>query len=220
VNNQFTLFTKDEPRIGIVIGTGPSLTPEVIEQCKQAQKQGIKLFGCNSAFLVFELDVFHACNPEYYDLYWDKLKDYPADKWTWDKDCAEKYKINYIEGIWADGLSTDPNKIHYHHGSNPQLVNIAYHYGVKKMLLVGWDMRYPGKIGNQFYTEKRHFHDENPLTIKHYPQTGSNGEFTGLIKEMETIKPKDYGIDIVNCTPNSAMTCFPMMDLADAIKTP
>jgi hypothetical protein len=47
--------------------------------------------------------------------------------------------------------------------------------------------------------------------------TGPNGELSGLIKEMETIHPADYGIRIINCTPGSAMTHFEMMDLTDAI---
>lgn len=192
----------------IIIGTGPSLTDEVVLKCKNS---GLKLFGVNNVWKVLDVDVFHACNPEYYQAYWEEgLKYITADKWTWDKLTADRYGINYVEGVWADGLSTTPGKIHYHHGSGPQLINIALHYGVDEMILVGWDMRYP--IGG-----KRHFFGEYPENLQHWPKTGPNGEMTGLIKEMETIKPEDYGIKIVNCTPDSAMRCFPMADLDDCL---
>jgi hypothetical protein len=78
-------------------------------------------------------------------------------------------------------------------------------------------MRFPGKITDRNYTEPRHFFGEDELTKTHWPKTDPNGDLGGLIKEMETIIPSDYGIEIINATPNSAMTCFPMMSLDDAI---
>jgi hypothetical protein len=88
------------------------------------------------------------------------------------------------------------------------MVNLALHYGAKVMLLVGWDMR---------YSERRHYFGEYPEPLRHFPKTGPSGELTGLIREMETIKPEDYGIEIINCTPDSAMTCFPSLSLSDAL---
>lgn len=208
-DNRFNLFSEREPRVGVIVGTGPGLTEEAIKQIKSS---GLRLFGCNNAWKALDLDVFLACNYQYFDHYWTRgLSDIRADKWTWNAETAQKYGINHIKGRWQDGLSTDPEYIAYHHGAGPQIVNIAYHYGVKKMLLVGWDMRFPGKISNNEYEGSRHFFGEDPLTAKHWPQTGPRGELDGLIKEMETINPKDYGIEIINCTPDSAMTCFPSM---------
>lgn len=200
--NRFDLFSEGEPRIGFIIGTGPGLTVEVLELIKPYRK-----FGVNNAFQVCDLDVHLACNVEWWDTYHEEIKSYSCAKWTWDKPTADKYNINYIEGKWADGLSIDNNTIHYHHGSGPQMVNLALHYGVEVMVLVGWDMRYPPG-------GRRHYFGEYPKNLQHWPKTGPNGEFTGLIKEMETIKPDDYGIEIINCTPESALKCFPMMDLS------
>ena len=77
-------------------------------------------------------------------------------------------------------------------------------------------MAYKGKTGPREYTQRRYL-GEDPLTINHWPKTGPNGEQTGLIAEMETIIPKDYGIEIINTTVDSAMRCFPVMDLNEAI---
>jgi len=194
------LFSKDEPRVGVIIGTGPSLTTEQLDQVSHLRK-----FGVNNAF-EFGLDVHLACNPEWWDHYGTE---FTGHKWTWDKATAEKHKINYIKGRWGDGLSTDPEFIHYHHGSGPQIVNLAYHYGVKTMILIGWDM---------CYREKRHYFGEYPKPLQHWPKTGQNSEFTGLIKEMETIKANDYGIEIVNCSPDSALKCYPLKSLSEYLK--
>ena len=77
-------------------------------------------------------------------------------------------------------------------------------------------MRYHGKRGPRKY-EKRRYLGEDEITRNHWPQTGPNGEQSGLIAEMETIKPEDYGIEIINCTPDSAMECFPIGDIYDEL---
>lgn len=209
----FDLFTDAELRLGIILGTGPSLTPDVIEKIKPYRR-----FGANRSFQ-YNCDVIAGCNHQFWHHYWPQIKGLPCHKWTTRPELKGQYPgLQYIEERWIDGLSTDNRYIAAHHGTGPQVVNLALHYGCKIMILVGWDMRFPGKVDRRRYTEPRHFFGEDPLTSNHWPMTGTNGELTGLIKEMETIKPEDYGIEIINCTPDSAMTCFPMMDLDEALK--
>jgi len=211
----FELFSEDSPRVGIILGTGPSLTTKDINIVKDWQSEGkCKLFGCNNTYKL-GLDVHLACNWQWWDHYWHDIKHYDCDKWTPRKESADKYSINYIEERWEGGLSTDNSYICAHHGSGPQIVNIALHYGVKVMLLLGWDMRYPGKVTDREYKEQRHYFGEYPKELQHWPRTGADGSLDGLIKEMETIKPEDYGIQIINCTPNSAMTCFDFGELKE-----
>jgi hypothetical protein len=203
---------KFEGDTAIVCGTGPSITLEIIDQVNGS---GCRVFGANRAWEIFNCDVVHGCNYQFWDHYWPQIKDQQFDKWTTRPELEGKYPgLNYIEERWEDGLSKEQHWISAHHGTGPQLVNIAYLYGCTRLLLVGWDMRYLGKTGPQTYTRRRYL-DEDPLTLNHWPRTGPNGEQTGLIKEMETIHPEDYGIEIINCTPDSAMTCFPMGDLGD-----
>lgn len=195
----------------ILCGTGPGITKEVIQSCNAARASGdVKLFGVNLNYRIFDLDVHLACNSGFWDEFWNDIKTHPCEKWTPREESAEQYSINFIEERWAPGLSTDPSYIHAHHGSGPQSVNLALHYGITRMILVGWDMRYPPG-------GKRHYFGEYPAPLLHWPQTGPNGEMTGLISEMETIRPDDYGIEIVNCTPGSALKHFPSGDLKDFV---
>ena len=198
----------------IVCGTGPSITPEAI---KAVNESGLKVFGANRAHEIFNCHVLHGCNHQFWDYYWQDIKDKPCDKWTTRPELKGKYEgLRYIEERWEDGLSSDPAWIAAHHGTGPQLVNIAYLYGCTRILLVGWDMRFIGKVSRTQYKRRRYL-GEDALTKNHWPMTGPQGEMTGLIREMETIKPEDYGIEIINCTTDSAMRCFPFGELNEEI---
>lgn len=205
---------KFEGETAIVCGTGPSITPEQIEIVNNS---GCRVFGANRAYEIFDCEVVHGCNWQFWELHYPKIAKLGVDMWTTRKRLEGKYpRLQYIEERWEDGLSREPHWISAHHGTGPQLVNIAYLYGCTRLLLVGWDMAYRGKTGPRSY-EKRRYLGEDELTRGHWPQTGPNGEQTGLIKEMETIKPEDYGIEIINCTQGSAMKCFPFGDLKNEI---
>ena len=205
---------KFEGEAAIVCGTGPSITPRVINAVNES---GLPVFGANRAHEIFNCDVLHGCNKEFWALYWPQIKNKPCDKWTTRPELEGKYPgLEYIEERWEDGLSTEQHWIAAHHGTGPQLVNIAFLYGCERLLLVGWDMRFHGKKSRTEYAQRRYL-GEDELTRNHWPMTGPSGEMTGLIKEMETIRPEDYGIEIINCTPGSAMTCFPMGELHEAI---
>jgi len=203
------LFSENEHRVGVIIGTGPSLTVEQVLLAKN-----YKTFGVNLTFR-YGVDVLLACNSQFWDHYWNDIKWFDCHKWTPRLETASKYAINYIEEKWEPGLNKDPNFINAHHGSGPQILNLAYHYGVKTLLLIGWDMKFPGKVNDKEYTKPRHFFGEYPKPLQHWPKTDPDGSLRGLIKEVETIKPEDYGIKIINCTPDSALKCFPYQSLSE-----
>ena len=194
---------------GIIIGTGPSLSDAQIEWAVAKHAEGWKLFGINNVYQrVPQLDAFLACNPEWWDEYCrdPRLRDSDFAKWTWSKPTWEKYSgeiknLNYIPGVWADSLSKDPARIHYGHASGYQILGIAYNAGIRNFFLLGYDMAYPpGK--------SRHYFGEYPATLYHNPKTGPNGEFTGLIKQFETIDEDDLKIRVVNLCESSALNHF------------
>ena len=207
----------------IVIGTGPSLTPEAIELINESK---YPKFVCNNAYR----DVDHptallSCNPEWWDYYWprdSRLRNGSFEKWTWDKPTADKYGLAYIRGEWGDGLSTDSRVIHYGHSSGYQLLNLAYHYcggEGAELVLIGYDLRYPkGYNGiKQIAGGDRHYFGEYPKELQHWTKfnMGQNGELDGLLNCYRTINPDDYGIKIINCSPDSALDFFETGRLED-----
>lgn len=196
----------------LIIGTGPSLTPEAVSLIRQSKHMK---FGCNNIYQTINVDVHLACNPEWWDYYWprdEKLRSGDFAKWTWDKPTSEKYGIAHIRGEWGDGLSTDPEVIHYGHSSGYQLLNLALHYGVTEFVLIGYDLKYPkGYNGHQQRAGgDRHYFGEYPKELQHWTKfnIGPEGELNGLLECYQTIKPSDYGIRIINCSPGSALDFF------------
>jgi hypothetical protein len=121
--------------------------------------------------------------------------------------------------LWADGLSTDPEFIHYGHSSGYQLINLALHYGVTEFVLIGYDLRYPK--GYNGHTREpggdRHFFGEYPAALQHWTKfgIGPDGKINGLLDCYRTIKPADYCIRIINCSPDTALDFFEVGRLSD-----
>lgn len=196
-----------------IIATGPSLTKSQVDKVKH-----LPTIGVNRTF-EFDLDVIVGCNAQFWLHYWNQLKYYRCHKWaTLEHDRVKHLDVNLIEARFMNGLSTDRSYIAHHHNSGAQAINIALHYGFKRMLLLGYDMRYPGKVDRFTYTGKRHYFGEDELTKKHWPiYVNADGTMAGFMQGFITIIPEKYNIEIINCTPNSAMTCFPMMNLDEAL---
>lgn len=194
----------------IIMGTGPSLNDEAVEWAYyKAMMYEWSLFGVNNVYQKApHLNVHMACNPEWWDEYShdECLRIAKFDKWTWDEKTYIKYSpiiknFNHVRGVWNDSLSKDPNFIHYGHASGYQILGIAYHYGIREFYLLGYDMSYPpGK--------PRHYFGEYPKALYHNPRTGPKGEFTGLIRQFETIDEADLGIKVYNLCPTSALEHF------------
>lgn len=211
----------DKP--GVIVGTGPSLTPEQLDYVGWARHDDrCRVFGVNNAVMAAPfLDVHMACNIEWWDHYHDHdaLKITRADKWTWDKRTADRYGINHIPGKWGDSFSKDPGFIHYGHSSGFQILNLAYHYGIRTMILIGYDMRYlPGyDRGNRKPGQGRHYFGEYPKELQHWPKVGPKGEFTGLLRVFRTIDTADLNLRIINCTPGSALDFFENAELKEIL---
>lgn len=204
---------------GLCIGTGPSLTPDVIEIVNAS---ALPKFGCNLAFDVIpDLVALFGCNYEFWDYYWPQLQGKPYDLWTSHPQAHMRKPLKYIRGEWRDGLSTDPNLVHYGHSSGYQLINLALHYGITEFILIGYDMRYPvGYDGHrQIAGGDRHFFGEYPKELQHWTRYGIGpaGEIGGLLACYRTINPEDYGIRIVNCSPGSALDFFEMGELREYV---
>lgn len=198
--------------IGVVIGTGPSLA-DVADDLHELKAEGrITLFGINNTYKDFNLDSWIACDPKWHEHYGQVYGDF--DKWHWDKDICREYGYKWIHGIWLDGLSTDPDHLSLGHASGWQALNLAVHYRCDKILLVGHDMTYREN-------EPRHYFNLSDKDGE-YPQP--------LRKYSEFLKPDGSGLltnykhiadqcergeipKIYNCTPQSAMTWFPMSDI-------
>lgn len=154
-----------------------------------------------------DLNVWIACDPSWHETYSPVTGDF--EKFHWDRSICNKYGYRYIEGRWAEGLSLDPDYIHYNHSSGAQALNLAVLYGCNPILLVGFDMHYSGP--------QRHYFGGLSDTDGEYPDhLRKYSSFDGLLGDYQKIADQDGLPEIINCTPGSAMTCFPMGEIDDS----
>lgn len=99
------------------------------------------------------------------------------------------------------GLSLDPLRIHQGGNSGYQALNLAVLLGCARVLLVGYDMK-----GD-------HWHPP------HEAVNPGECEFARWRVNFETTIPdlERAGVEVLNCTPGSALECFPRANLEDCL---
>lgn len=208
----------------ILVATGPSVSQHK-EQLEEISKQKrARIITVNNAFeLAPFADAHIACNLDWWRHYWPKsslLRTMQCPKFTWYQDVADDYGIIYVKAIVKDGLSLDPRILHINHGSGPMAINLALHLGIKKLLLIGHDMKFAKDYNAATRnpgSEPRHFFGEYPGKLQHWPsvKVGRDGTLNGLIEAYDKMPPdlQRGGMEVVNCTPDSALQTFRMSTL-------
>ncbi len=86
--------------------------------------------------------------------------------------------------------------------SGYQAINLAYMLGAQVVLLLGYVMT----------TRGQHFFGKHP------PKLNNNTNYETFISAFENMNPRKHGLEVINCSVGTALTCFPKMDLDDALK--
>lgn len=120
------------------------------------------------------------------------------DKRSWGK--CEALRINLVEASDGDTFCTKPGRIHYGNNSGFAAVNLAVQFGAKEIKLVGFDMK---RTGGQ-----EHFFGDHPAPLH------NGSDFAPFVRAFTNAsKAMPEGVTIINCTPESALRCFPMGEL-------
>jgi hypothetical protein len=219
-------------RTAVILATGPSLTTAVLAAAQRGQQQGAwSVYGMNHVWRDFPtLDVFLSCNVQYYECEWGRgLREHRAEKWIAVDDAqperfaaAMKFGLNVKGGRWGEGFSRDPRFINYGHSSGFQLPQLAYHDGCRRLLLCGYDMRYAADYDGRNHrigSAPRHYFGEYEApALNHWPSVKvKDGVHVELIEQFEKVKRLNTDVEIVNCSPGSAMKCFPMSTLTELL---
>jgi hypothetical protein len=121
---------------------------------------------------------------------------------------AKVHGLNLIGHEFGDGLAKHPNRIRTgtERGGNSgyQAVSLAILFGAARIILLGYDMQ---ATGNRLHWHRDHggkLHNPLPRKFKAW-QDG----FATLAK----VSPAE----IINCSRETGLTCFPRMSLADGL---
>ncbi len=177
------------------IGGGPSLTQEQVELCKDK----VRAIVINDAYrLAPWADILYACDLQWWR--WHKgVPEFAGKKVTIDARAFDLFPdLKLLKNAGDSGLATVRNSIKTGRNSGYQAINLAVHLGVKRILLLGYDMR-PSNSG------KTHWFGDHPQPTK--PQIYQEKmlpHFRTLVSPL-----KDRGVEVINCTPGSALEDFP-----------
>jgi hypothetical protein len=200
----------------IVAATGPSLTTAVTDLCRAAHERGThKVMAVNDAYRPMPFaDALYACDGKWWDLH-KGCADFAGEKWSSHgvkplghgqpenekTRVAEKYGLRLVSGKYAPEFSRDPALVHYGFSSGFQTINWTLHRlgFVGAIVLVGFDMH--ARNG-------RHFFGNHPKPLD------NTARFESWVPTFdEAAKALPDTVEIVNCTPGSALKCFRIADL-------
>lgn len=196
----------------IVAAPGPSLTGEVAHRCRMARLQDQwRVIVVQDAYRLMPwADALYGCDDRWWRIHQD-CAGFKGEKWSTherignDKiKAADDYGLRLVKGAQGNEFSFDPEVIHYGHNSGFQTINLALLKGCRRIVLVGFDMR--------TVSGRAHFFGNHPKGLH------NRTEYEGFLKHFDRgakLLPKD--VRIVNATPESALTCFKMMDLEAAL---
>jgi hypothetical protein len=180
-----------------------------------------RVIAVNDAYLELPFaDALYGCDNSWWGHH-RKCGGFEGEKWsTHEQDpnpreihgndkrkAAEEYGINLVKGLDGDEFSFDPGVIRYGSNSGFQAINLALLFGCTRIVLVGFDMRH--------VEGRAHFFGDHPKGLLQL----KDGEYERFCIRFERAAKKlPKHISIINATPNSALKCFPMMSLLDALK--
>ena len=182
----------------VVAAPGPSLTEEVARSIAPfhviAVQDAWRL--CPAAEILYGCDVawweFHQGVPKFAGERWSS---HEANSSNDKKRVAKNYELTLVAGEPGNTFGLD-GTLRYGSNSGFQAVNLAILFGACPILLVGFDMRE--------VEGKRHFFGQHPIGLG---RASDYRLFVRNFTEAAIALPKS--VEIYNCTPGSALRCFP-----------
>lgn len=176
----------------VCLGSGPSLTKADVDF---AHERGATIIAVNDAYL---LAPFATALMASDGAWWvHKKPEFAGLRFALDPSAARVKDVIVLKNTGTDGIETDPAGLRTCRNSGGAAVNLAVHFGAKKIVLLGYDMGHDSRKHSHFFgNHKFPLRDGSPFDLF-----------------METFKHqvaplRQLGIDVVNCSRKSALRCF------------
>jgi hypothetical protein len=185
----------------VCIATGPSLCAEDVEMCR-----GQHVIAVNDAgrLLCQWADILYACDTRF----WQHYKGVPEFKGLKYSLTPTPYKdVQQLRNTGVDGIETDPSGLRTGQNSGYQGMNLAVLLGARRIILLGYDL---GKKPHK----PTHFFGEHPPALR---ATSPYHSFIAHFEKARGVLAR-LNVEVINCTPNSALKCFRSVPLAEALQ--
>lgn len=189
----------------LCIASGPSLTLDDVEYARPRVDATIAV---NDSWTLAPWATALMASDATWWMHHNCMKQFPGLKF-----CLEKKAIEQCKGIVVlkrtkdEGLELDPTGLATCRNSGGAAVNLAVHFGAKRIVLLGYDMGIPHGL------KREHFFGQHK-----FPLRGASPYqlFRDTFKKM--VKPlQEIGVAVVNCSRYTELDCFPKRPLREEL---
>lgn len=187
----------------VIVGGGSSLTPlDVAYVGDRAIRGMVRCIAIKEAFLLAPwADVLYGCDAKFWRFY-RGVPSFTKPKYT--LEAVEYPDVICLQNTGNQGLELDPTGLRTGYNSGYQAVNLAYHLGIRKVILLGFDMwRGPSGEANWFGAHPNHLDSPYPIFHQSFEQV------KGTLKNL--------GMEVVNASRWTMLRTFPCVRLEDEL---
>jgi hypothetical protein len=187
----------------VCLATGPSLKAEDVDYCRGKAT----VIAINDAWRMAPwADVLYSSDQHWFPFYkW--VPDFKGLKVGLTEMRPSPYSdVIRLRMTGETGIDWTPDCVRSAKNSGGAALNVAVHLGASRIVLLGYDM-------SVAKNKERHFFGNHPRGLN------TNRKYDHWIQLVETMATplKEHGIDVVNCSRSSALTCFPRRPLRDVL---
>ena len=216
-----------------IIGGGPSIItqfniPDDVVQSVLSGKSSLSVYspymeaihdkhiiGINVAYMLGDwVDMVFFGDGGFFQVHKARLAQFPGVKITCHGGATGDKWVKYLgrDGKKPRGISTSSNLVSWNGNSGGAAMSVAVHAGAKRIILVGFDM----KLSE---ARRQHFHDvynrgviEGDKRVRKLPFDRHLRGFPVIAEDT-----KRMGVEVINASPDSAITCFPKCSVKDLL---
>lgn len=188
----------------VVMASGPSMTQQDADYVEGKAKS----IAVNSTFRMAPwADIVYSNDEDWYEAHMVELRR-STSSFFW---CGHPHwRHLYVHSIpferGAPGIVNAPGKIAWGMNSGAAALNLALHFGAARILMLGYDQ--------SWLNGKGHWHPPHPKHLQNR-QPGFHRWrewFEQAARDFEAL-----GVEVVNCSRATTLTCFKRADLRDVL---
>lgn len=188
-----------------ILGGGPSVTPAQVEQAA-----GCKIIAINNAVqLAPDADILYFCDARWYRWHAAEVQAFAGMRVTLENlELQRELDVRCLRDYGVNGFAPKPDGVTNGRNGGFQALHLAAWLGAARVQLLGYDMRAADDGA-------MHWHAQHPVAT---PPT----LFAYWLACFESLAPalEQRGVEVINCTPGSALDVFPRMSIEDALAKP
>ncbi len=188
----------------VIVASGPSAKAAPLELAKGRAK----VIAINMSWRLCPwADILFACDYNWW-LRTEGWQDFTGLKLTVDAKAARKWGLGYVHCMKPDDrVFLEPKgTVGWGGNSGFHCLNLAIQFGVRRVLLVGYDMTLDYGL---------HWHGAHPSGM-HNPRADNVKRWRHAVDSAARVAAAQ-GVEVINCSPISALTKYPKMGFAEAL---